>query len=170
MCNRLYIHIHMINTNIPQVRWFILSQTGIRNMSTNMGKTLNSSPKLIGSTSQVFSLFRATTRCCPQLCLLLYKPQQLVQDGGFHKWGIPKWLVYKGQSHLEMDDDWGYPHFRKPPYIYHNPNSELGVSWTFAKFFWENQTVYRFVRPPYEFLGEQIAIFLRSTDWFKGTS
>ena len=25
-------------------------------------------------------------------------------------------LVYKGKSHLEMDDDWGYPHFRKPPF------------------------------------------------------
>ena len=32
--------------------------------------------------------------------------------------GIPqKWVVFKGKSHLEMDDDWGYPHFRKPPYI-----------------------------------------------------
>ena len=24
------------------------------------------------------------------------------------------WMVYKGKSHLEMDDDWGYPYFRKP--------------------------------------------------------
>ena len=23
--------------------------------------------------------------------------------------GTPKWLVYNGTSHLEMDDDWGYP-------------------------------------------------------------
>ena len=29
----------------------------------------------------------------------------------------PKWLVYTGKSHLEMDDDWGYPYFRKPPYL-----------------------------------------------------
>ena len=21
-----------------------------------------------------------------------------------------KWMVYVGKSHLEMDDDWGYPH------------------------------------------------------------
>ena len=27
-----------------------------------------------------------------------------------------KWLIYKEQSHLEMDDDWGYPYSRKPPY------------------------------------------------------
>ena len=25
-----------------------------------------------------------------------------------------KWLVY-GTSNLEMDENWGYPHFRKPP-------------------------------------------------------
>ena len=30
---------------------------------------------------------------------------------GFHTWGYPKWLVYKGKSHLEMDDDWGYPQY-----------------------------------------------------------
>ena len=23
---------------------------------------------------------------------------------------------WKGKSYLKMDDDWGYPHFRKPPY------------------------------------------------------
>ena len=27
-------------------------------------------------------------------------------DGFFH-----------GKSHLEMDDDWGFPYFRKPPYL-----------------------------------------------------
>ena len=36
--------------------------------------------------------------------------------GGFHKLGTPKWMVYKRKSHLEMDDDWGYLYFRKPPY------------------------------------------------------
>ena len=30
--------------------------------------------------------------------------------------GYPNsWMVYKGKSHLEMDDDWGYPYLRKPP-------------------------------------------------------
>ena len=28
-----------------------------------------------------------------------------------------QWMVYKGKSHLEMDDDWGYPYFGKPPFI-----------------------------------------------------
>ena len=23
--------------------------------------------------------------------------------------------LFHGKSHLEMDDDWGYPYFRKPP-------------------------------------------------------
>ena len=29
--------------------------------------------------------------------------------------GNLKWMAYDGKSHLEMDDDWGYPYFRKPP-------------------------------------------------------
>ena len=35
-------------------------------------------------------------------------------------WGVPlmgvplKWMVYKGKSPSKMDDDWGYPYFRKP--------------------------------------------------------
>ena len=37
--------------------------------------------------------------------------------GFFQKWRYPNsWLVYEGKSHLEMDDDWGYPYFRKPTY------------------------------------------------------
>ena len=27
-----------------------------------------------------------------------------------------RWMVYKGKPHFLMDDDWGYPHFRTPPY------------------------------------------------------
>ena len=31
--------------------------------------------------------------------------------------GYPNsWMVYKGKSHLQMIDDWGYPHVTKPPY------------------------------------------------------
>ena len=35
---------------------------------------------------------------------------------------IPKMVggfigLFHGRSHLEMDDDWGYPCFRKPPYV-----------------------------------------------------
>ena len=31
--------------------------------------------------------------------------------------GVSKMVgLYKGKSHLEIDDDWGYPYFRKPPY------------------------------------------------------
>ena len=32
--------------------------------------------------------------------------------------GTPKWMVDKGKFHLEMDENWGYPYFRKPPCIY----------------------------------------------------
>ena len=38
---------------------------------------------------------------------------------GFHKWGIPNsWLVYSGKSQSKMDENWGYPHFRKPPHVW----------------------------------------------------
>ena len=34
--------------------------------------------------------------------------------GGFHSHGgTLKWLIYKGKSHLEMDDVWGYPLFQE---------------------------------------------------------
>ena len=34
--------------------------------------------------------------------------------------GTPKErIVYKGKSHLEMDDEWGYPYLWKPPYATH---------------------------------------------------
>ena len=39
--------------------------------------------------------------------------------GGFHSHGgtpIAGWFI-KENPNLEMDDDWGYPYFRKPPYI-----------------------------------------------------
>jgi hypothetical protein len=33
--------------------------------------------------------------------------------------GYPKLMVYNGKSQTNMDDDWGDPNFRKPPYLYH---------------------------------------------------
>ena len=33
--------------------------------------------------------------------------------------GVPNsWLVYQGKSQSTMDDDWGYPHLWKPPYVF----------------------------------------------------
>ena len=42
--------------------------------------------------------------------------------GGNPRIGVPKngWFMME-KSHLEMDDDWGCPHFRKPPYIRYDP-------------------------------------------------
>ena len=41
--------------------------------------------------------------------------------GGFHKWGFRKdgWFIRDDDwgCQQEMDDDWGYPYLRKPPYI-----------------------------------------------------
>ena len=46
-------------------------------------------------------------------CLSLYM-------GVSRKWGIPKsWMVFvRDNPNLEMDDDLGYPYFRKPPHGY----------------------------------------------------
>ena len=33
--------------------------------------------------------------------------------------GYPhSWMVYSGKSHLEVDDDWGYPYLRKPTFCF----------------------------------------------------
>ena len=32
--------------------------------------------------------------------------------GAFHSW-----MVYFIENPIKMNDDWGYPHFRKPPYL-----------------------------------------------------
>ena len=34
--------------------------------------------------------------------------------GPFHKWGYPKIDGFIMEHPFKMDDDWGYPHFRKP--------------------------------------------------------
>ena len=37
-------------------------------------------------------------------------------------WGYPArwidWIVYFTENPMKMDDDWGYPHFRKPPFLW----------------------------------------------------
>ena len=42
--------------------------------------------------------------------------------GGSTNGGTPKWRVHSGNSHLEMDDDWGYPLVRKPPSLVYLKN------------------------------------------------
>ena len=37
--------------------------------------------------------------------------------GGFHQWGYPNsWLVFVRENATKMDENWGYPYFRKPSY------------------------------------------------------
>ena len=44
-------------------------------------------------------------------------PHQPCHIWGFHKFGgTPKWIVYKGKFQSKMDENRGYPYFRKPPY------------------------------------------------------
>jgi hypothetical protein len=36
--------------------------------------------------------------------------------GGFPKIEVPhSWMIYNGKSYSKMDENWGYPYFRKPP-------------------------------------------------------
>ena len=47
---------------------------------------------------------------------------------GFLKWGYPNsWMVYFMKTPIKSDDNWGYPHFRKPPYIYHQHPSTTSI-------------------------------------------
>ena len=43
--------------------------------------------------------------------------QTLKYNWGFPKsWGYPNsWMVFVRENPIEMDENWGYPHFRKPP-------------------------------------------------------
>ena len=42
-------------------------------------------------------------------------PSYLMRFGGFYQWGYPKsWVVYIGKPQTKMDDEQGYPYFRKP--------------------------------------------------------
>ena len=53
------------------------------------------------------------------VCIYIYMHTHILFmiSGGFHEWGTPhSWMVYYGKSQLEVDDDWGYPYFRKPPH------------------------------------------------------
>ena len=44
-----------------------------------------------------------------------------VAKGGVPQMVVPNsWMVDDGKYHLEIDDDWGYPHFRKPSKVLHN--------------------------------------------------
>ena len=45
--------------------------------------------------------------------------------GRFHKWGYPNsWMIYKGNSHLEMDN-FGYPYDLGNPHIEQTLTSQL---------------------------------------------
>ena len=35
---------------------------------------------------------------------------------GFLNWGVPQNGWFLRENPIKIDDDWGYPHFRKPPY------------------------------------------------------
>ena len=53
---------------------------------------------------------------------------------GFHRGTPNSWMVYVMENAVEMDENWGYPYFGKPPYIYiYNICIEL---LSFSESFW----------------------------------
>ena len=54
-------------------------------------------------------------------------------DGAFQKWGYPhSWMVFVRANPTKMDDIWGYPHFRTPPYrwrIKTHQNPDILEAW-----------------------------------------
>ena len=71
-----------------------------------------------GSTGQ-FRLAEQIKQFCqelrpPSLALAGNLASVLFKDGGFHSMGVPqhRWFI-RGHP-IKMDDDWGYPYFRKP--------------------------------------------------------
>ena len=53
---------------------------------------------------------------------------QLISGGGSIVMGVPQRLdgFFQRKSQSKMDDDWGYPNFRKPPYRYGMHNYNVG--------------------------------------------
>ena len=39
-----------------------------------------------------------------------------IHTWGFRKLGVPPNGWFMRENPIKLDDDWGYPHFRKPPY------------------------------------------------------
>ena len=47
--------------------------------------------------------------------------------GVYQNGGSPNsWMVYFMEHPTKMDDDWGYPYFRKPPYVFRGKSSING--------------------------------------------
>ena len=58
-----------------------------------------------------------TPRHLEAISWFFYSPHMFKQNLGVSiNGGTPSWMI-KGKSHLEMDDNWGYPYFGKPPSI-----------------------------------------------------
>ena len=55
----------------------------------------------------------------PQNGWVVSGPVQHQYLGGSMAMVVPhSWMVHKGKSVSKMDDDWGYPYFRKTPYVH----------------------------------------------------
>ena len=60
--------------------------------------------------------------------------------GGFLKWGYPEmdalhlYVFLLGKIHLQMDDDWGYPYFKKPPFSWFTKNMIAILLWCWKRY------------------------------------
>ena len=78
---------------------------------------------LLARWSLVYQQSRRPSNCIPCFAMLLLNSiPRVARIDGFI-WGFlsmevcpKKNIVCHGKYHLEMDDDWGYPYFREPPY------------------------------------------------------
>ena len=82
--------------------------------------------------SQCWSMLISCNR--PHACRAGFAPQGnfwenfwnvFIDIGGFHSHAGTQEMVglFQGKSHLEMDDDWGYPYLRNPPDFAQSRNS-----------------------------------------------
>ena len=126
----IQLHKNMIRLSYFPYVWDIMWELLEKNTPVQHGKCLQAMSLIVftspwGSTCRNHS-WQTHPRSMRELIPCFFWNQHLAQYtwiglnryqhmGVSINWGYPKWMVYKGKFHLEMDDDWGYPLFMESP-------------------------------------------------------
>ena len=118
--------------NVQRIVYLCFSQKYPLVIEHNYGKLLFIMDLPIKNGDVPWLCKRLPGRVCPEI--KRHSCRAHPEYGGFHPWGYPfiaGWFISMEKTIYKMDDGWGYPHFRKPPYTYRLRSSVL--IWWFLK-------------------------------------